>query len=128
MHASAKRQQVHGRFRRLVHALCRFAGINPRRCFCMRCIAAQSGVYRRTRVTVGRSAYADIHVLGMRIRHRYAFGLPSVSPPSATRAAGNAMDVGDGIRRPGLAAFKKQDPAFADHEAVRTRHPVAASI
>ena len=128
MHASATRQQVHGRFRRLVHALCRFAGINPRRCFCMRCSAARSGIYRRTRATVGQSVYADVHVLGIRIRHRYAFDLPSVSPPGVARAAGNAMDAGDGIRRPGLAAFEKQDPAFADHEAVRTRHPVAASI
>ncbi len=128
MHASAKRQQVQGRFRRLVDALCRFAGINPRRCFCMRCIAAQSGVYRRTRATVGRRAYADIHVLGIRISRRYAFDLPSVSPSSVAWAAGNAMDVGDGIRRPGLAAFKKQDHALADHEAVRSRHPVAASI
>ena len=128
MHASAKRQQVHGRFRRLVDAICRLAGINPRRCFCMRCIAAQSGAYRRTRVTVGRRAYVDIHVLGIRISRRYAFDLPSVSPPSVASAAGNAMDVGDGIRRPARAAFKEQDRAFADREAVRSRHPVAASI
>ncbi|MDD9987193.1 MAG: hypothetical protein OXQ31_13030 [Spirochaetaceae bacterium] len=103
MHATAKRQQVHGRFRRMVHRLCRIAGIDPRRCFCLRCITAGSGIYRRTRVTVGQRVYADAHVLGVRIRHRYAFDLPLTSP---TRVVGAA---GSGIRQLGLPAFEEQD-------------------
>ena len=77
MHASAPQRLVHGRFHRLVlRPLCRLAGIDPRRCLCMRCIAARSGLFRRSRVCTGGVAYADVHVLGVRIRHRVAFDLP----------------------------------------------------
>ena len=126
MHTFATRRPLHVRF--LVHALCRFAGINPRRCFCLRCVAARTRVYRRTRVPVGQSAYVDVHVLGMRISRRFAFELPSTAPLGLIRAAGNVARADRGMRLPDFAAFEGQDHARPGHGAVRSRQRLAASI
>ena len=76
MHGSAPRRLPHGRSGRRIRVLCRRAGINPRRCFCMRCIAARIGLVRSTQVQVGRRTYSDVRVLGMRVSHRLAFEAP----------------------------------------------------
>ncbi|MCY4598347.1 MAG: hypothetical protein OXF27_00280 [Acidobacteria bacterium] len=116
---------MHGRF--LVHALCRSAGINPRHCFCLRCIAARTGVYRRTRVQVGHSVYANVHVLGIRISRRFAFDVPSTTPPGLICAAGKVARVDHGMRLPGFAAFERQDHARPGHGAGRSRKRLVAS-
>lgn len=126
MHAFATRRRLHGRF--LVHVLCRSAGIDPRCCFCLRCIAARTGVYRRTRVPVGQSVYADVHVLGIRISRRFAFDLPSTTPPGLICAAGNVARADHGMRLPRFAAFEGQDHARPGHGAGRSRQQLAASI
>ena len=117
MEASATHGPLHRHFRRLSHALSRFASINPRRCFCMRCVAAHSGVYRRTRVMVGQRAYVDMQVLGIRVRHRYAFDLPLTSPPSVVCVDGNVVGAGHGRRLPGLEALEERDHAFPGRAA-----------
>ena len=89
MHASAP--QRHLRYGHLVRRLLLFAGIDRRRCFCARCVAARSGLFRRTRSWVGRQAYADVHLLGMRISHRFAFEMPTTAPPRSTPVAAAAM-------------------------------------
>ena len=71
MHGSAPRRLPHG-----IRMLCRRVGIDPRRCFCMRCIAARIGLFRSTQVQVGRRTYSDVRVLGMRVSHRLAFEAP----------------------------------------------------
>ena len=81
MHASAPQRRLQGRLGRLVHALCRCAGVDPRRCLCARCVAARIGLFRCTRVWIGRHAYADVHVLGIRVRHRFAFDQPVLRTP-----------------------------------------------
>jgi len=68
--------------------LFRFAGIDLRRCFCGRCIAARSGLFRRTRSWVGREVYADVHLLGIRISHRFAFEMPKTASPMSARVVG----------------------------------------
>ena len=81
MHASTPQHHLPGRCGHLVRRLFLLAGIDLQRCFCARCIAAHSGLFRRTRSWVGRRAYADVHVLGMRISHRFAFEMPMTAPP-----------------------------------------------
>ena len=76
MHASTRRRLPRGRVGRILRRLCFFAGINPRRCFCLRCVAAGSGLFHWTRVRSGHGAYTDVRVLGIRIMHRFAFDLP----------------------------------------------------
>ena len=76
MHGSAPRRLPHGRIGRRIRVLCRRAGINPRCCFCMRCIAARIGLFRSTQVQVGRRTYNDVRMFGMRVSHRLAFELP----------------------------------------------------
>ena len=83
MHAPAPQCLLRGRCGRLVRRLLLLAGIDLRRCFCARCIAARSGLFRRTRSWVGRQAYADVHLLGIRISHRFAFEMPVTAPPLA---------------------------------------------
>ena len=81
MHARAPQRLARGRFDDIVQTLCRLASIDLRRCSCTRCIAARSGIFRRTRTWTGHRAYADVHVLGIRISHRFAFELPMTTPP-----------------------------------------------
>ena len=82
MHASsAPRYLPNGHIGHLVRVLCRLVGIDSRRCFCIRCIAARSGIFRRTRTRVGHRTYADMHLLGVRISHRFAYELPMTAPP-----------------------------------------------
>ncbi len=82
MRASAPDRRLRNhRFGQLIRGLCRLVGIDSRRCFCIRCIAARSGIFRRTRTWVGHRAYADVHLLGIRISHRFAYELPMAAPP-----------------------------------------------
>ena len=76
--------------RRLVRRLFRLAGIDLRRCFCMRCIAVRSGLFRRTRAWAGRRAYADVYLLGIRVRHCFAFEMPKTASPMSARVFGTA--------------------------------------
>ncbi len=76
MNASAFRRLPRGRVGRILRRLCFFLGINPRRCFCWRCVAASSGLFHCTRARSGHRAYSDVRVLGIRIIHRFAFDLP----------------------------------------------------
>ncbi len=76
MHASAMRRLPRGRVGRILRRLCLSIGINPRRCFCWRCVAASSGIFHCTRVRSGHRAYTDVRVLGIRIIHLFAFELP----------------------------------------------------
>ncbi len=69
------------RFGQVIRRLCRLVGIDSRRCVCIRCIAARSGIFRRTRTWVGHRAYADVHLLGICISHRFAYELPTTAPP-----------------------------------------------
>lgn len=77
MHAHALQHLLRGRRGHLVRRLFRLAGVDPRRCFCVRCIAARSGLFLRTRVWAGRRAYVDVYLLGIRISHRFAFEMPA---------------------------------------------------
>lgn len=93
MPASAPdRRLPNHRIGQLIRGLCRLVGIDSRRCFCIRCIAARSGIFRRTRTWVGHQAYADVHLLGIRISRRFAYELPMaarpISPPRGRRASG----------------------------------------
>ncbi len=84
MHAYAPQRLLLGRGSHLVRRLCLFAGLDPRptrRCFCVRCAAARNGLFRRTRTWVGRRAYADVQLFGIRISHRFAFEMPMTAPP-----------------------------------------------
>ena len=82
MHVSpAPRCLPNGRIGHLVRVLCRLVGIDSRRCFCIRCIAARSGIFRRTRTRVGYRAYVSMHLLGIRVSHRFAYDLPMTAPP-----------------------------------------------
>ncbi|MCY4634961.1 MAG: hypothetical protein OXG04_10745 [Acidobacteria bacterium] len=76
MHASTLRRLPRGRVGRILRRLCFVAGINPRRCFCWRCVAASSGLFHYTRVRSRLRAYTDLRMLGVRIVHRFAFELP----------------------------------------------------
>ena len=80
MHASAPQRLPRGRCGHLIRRLFLLAGIDLRRCFCARCIAARSGLFHRTRSWVGRQVYADVHLLGIPISHRFAFELPMTAP------------------------------------------------
>ena len=95
MHAYASQRHPGRSCGHLTRRLFRLAGIDLRRCFCGRCIAARSGLFRRTRSWVGREVYADVHLLGIRISHRFAFEMPKAAPlPSA-----GARDTADARRR-----------------------------
>lgn len=97
MHASAHQRLLRGGCGHLVRRLLLLAGIDARRCFCARCVAARCGLFRRARSWVGHRAYADAYLLGFRIRHRFAFeeptiaaappagGLDSAGPPASDR-------------------------------------------
>ena len=127
MHASAPQCLVlHGRFHRLVRTLCRVAGIDPRRCVCMRCIAARSGLFRRTRVWTGGVAYADVHVLGVRIRHRVAFDLPLTTTSACTLPTASSPRVTGRVSRIQRPA-KGQEHALPGHGR-GPRRQLAASI
>jgi len=76
MHASVPRRLPRGRSGRILRRLCLYAGVQPRRCFCWRCLAVRSGLFHCTRVRVGPRTYADVRVLGVRISHRFAFERP----------------------------------------------------
>ena len=89
MHASQRLPR--GRRSHLVRRLLLLAGIDLRRCLCARCIAARSGLFRRTRSRVGRQVYADVHLLGIRTSHRFAFEMPMMTAPSLS--AGAALDA-----------------------------------
>ena len=69
------------RLARFIRGLCRLVGVDSRRCVCIRCIAARSGIFRRTRTWVGHRAYADVHLLGIRVTRRFAYDLPMTAPP-----------------------------------------------
>jgi len=95
MHAYASQRHPGRSCGHLIRRLFRFAGIDLRRCFCGRCIAARSGLLRHTRSWVGREVYADVHLLGIRISHRFAFEMPRIAPlPSA-----GALDTADARQR-----------------------------
>lgn len=65
MHAYAPQRVLRGRCGHLLRGLCRVAGIDPRRCLCVRCIAVRSGLFLRTRTWVGHlRARPLVHVLG----------------------------------------------------------------
>ena len=81
MRASAPQRLLRRRCGRIFRRLFRCAGLDPRRCFCARCVAARSGLFRRTRTWVGRRAYADVRLLGICISHRFAFELPAARSP-----------------------------------------------
>ena len=70
MHACARQRSMPSPrpLRRLVRRLFRFAGIDPRRCFCGRCVAARSVLFRRTRPWAGRRAYADVYLPRHRVQ------------------------------------------------------------
>ena len=90
MHASpAPRCLPNGRIAHRVRVLCRLVGIDSRRCFCIRCVAARSGIFRRTRTRVGHRAYVNMHLLGIRISHRFAYELPMTAPPVSPPGGGS---------------------------------------
>ena len=96
MHASASLRLLRGRCSHLVRRLLLLAGIDVRRCLCWRCIAARSGLFRRTRSWVGRQVYADVHLLGIRTSHRFAFEMPMTAPSLSAGAldtAGHSASV-----------------------------------
>lgn len=94
MHAHSS-QRHHRRSRsHLIRRFFRLAGIDLRRCCCGRCIAARSGLFRRTRSRVGRRVYADVHLLGIRTSHRFAFEMPK----TATLPSAGVLDTAD-VRR-----------------------------
>ena len=95
MHAYASRRHPGRSCGHLIRRVLRLAGIDLRRCFCGRCIAARSGLFRRTRSRVGRQVYADVHVLGIRTSHRFAFEMPETAPPPSA----GALDTADARRR-----------------------------
>ena len=80
MHAYAPRRILRGHRGPLPRGLCRFAGIDRRRCFCARCIAVRSGLFRRTRTWVGHRAYVDLHLFGIHVSRRFAFEMPATAP------------------------------------------------
>ena len=95
MHAHASQQYPRRLCGHLVLRFFRLAGIDLRRCFCGRCVAARSGLFRRTRSQVGRQVYADVHLLGIRTSHRLAFEMPKTAPlPLA-----GVLDTADARRR-----------------------------
>ena len=103
MHASAPQRILNGRLGHFVHPLCRLAGIDPRRCFCIRCSAARSGIYHRTRTWVADRAYVDVYVFGIRIRHSLAFEQPMATPPRSPGATSRERWMASGRSlRPGL--------------------------
>ncbi len=75
MHAP-RRLHHSGLVSRICRRLCWFVGIDPRCCFCWRCIAVRTGLFHRTRVQLGDRTYADVRVLGIRVVHRFVFELP----------------------------------------------------
>ena len=80
MHAYAPQRILRGRCGHLLRRLCRFAGIDPRRCLCVRCIAVRSGLFLRTRTWIGHRAFVDLHVFGIHISRRFAFEMPATAP------------------------------------------------
>ena len=118
MHASsAPRYLPNGCFGRLVRVLCRLVGIDSRRCFCIRCVATRSGIFRRTRTRVGHRAYANMHLLGIRIIHRFAYELPvtapPVSPPGGRPTSGQrpwVTVIGRGTGRTSVTTARKPQP------------------
>jgi len=91
MHAYAPRRILRGRCGHLLGRLCRVAGIDPRRCFCVRCIAVRSGLFLRTRTWVGHRAYVDLHLFGIHISRRFAFEMPE----TATAMTGTLDTAGE---------------------------------
>ena len=79
MHAYAPQRILRGHRGPLLRGLCRFAGIDLRRCFCVRCIAVRSGLFLRTRTWVGHRAYVDLHLFGIHISRRFAFEMPETA-------------------------------------------------
>ena len=92
MHACARQRSMPSPrpLRRLVRRLFRFAGIDPRRCFCGRCVAARSVLFRRTRPWAGRRAYADVYLPGIGFSQRFAFEIPRTAAPMSARVFGTA--------------------------------------
>lgn len=95
MHAHTPNGTLDGRWGHLIRRLLLLAGIDPRRCFCGRCIAARSGLFRRTRSQVGLQVYVDVHLLGIRTSHRFAFEMPKTAP----LLSAGALDTADARRR-----------------------------
>ena len=98
MHAYAPQRVLRGRCGHLLRGLCRVAGINPRRCLCVRCIAVRSGLFLRTRTWVGHRAYVDLHLFGIHISRRFAFEMPTTA--SAMTAGGRSAPSRDLRARP----------------------------
>ena len=95
MHAHASQRHPRRLSGHLIRRFFRLTGIDLRRCFCARCVAARSGLFRRTRSQVGRQVYADVHLLGIRTSHRLAFEMPKTAPlPLA-----GVLDTADARRR-----------------------------
>ena len=105
MHAYASQRHPGRSCGHLIRRFFRFAGIDLRRCFCGRCIAVRSGLFRRTRWWVGRQVYVDVHVLGIRTSHRFAFEMPRTAP---VLAAG-VLDTAD-ARQPGQTGDPRSLP------------------
>ena len=117
MHAHASQRYPKRSCGHLVRRFFRLAGIDPRRCFCGRCVAARSGLFRRTRSQVGRQVYADTHLLGIRTSHRWAFEIPKTVPLPAA----GVVDTGG---RP--AALSGWDPRSLPQTHVLRRTPVTS--
>lgn len=90
MHASVPPRLLLNRSDNHFRRLFQFAGIDLRRCFCARCVAARSGLFRRTRTWVGHRAYADAYLLGIRVSHRLAFEMPLTVPVPSSGAPARA--------------------------------------
>ena len=117
MHAYASQRHPGRSCGHLIRRFFRFAGIDLRRCFCGRCIAVRSGLFRRTRSWVGRQVYVDVHVLGIRTSHRFAFEMPRTTP---VLAAG-VLDTAD-ARQP----CQTGDPCSLPLTRVLRRAPVTS--
>ena len=115
MHAHASQRHFRRSCGHLIRRFFRLAGIDLRRCFCGRCVAARSGLFRRTRSQVGRQVYADVHLFGIRTSHRLAFEMPKTAPlPSA-----GVLDTADARRR-----CQTGDPGSLPQAHVLRRAPV----
>ncbi|GEM_PF-4077048 len=117
MHAYASQRYPSSRCGHLIRRLFLLAGIDLRRCFCGRCIAARSGLFRRTRSQVGRQVYSDVHLLGIRTSHRFAFEIPQTAP----LLSAGALDTADAQRR-----CQVRDPRSLPPAHVLRRVPVTS--
>ena len=117
MHAHASQRYPSGRGGHLIRRFFLLAGIDLRRCFCGRCIAARSGFFRRTRSRVGRQIYSDVHLLGIRTSHRFAFEMPKTAP----LLSAGALDTADAQRR-----WMVRDPRSLPPAHVLRRAPVTS--